>query len=95
MFAAQDLDAWQQGLQFLMADPDGSPSKTQRSPAGNAAAAQPLAAKLKAQEELNERLQQENSMLREMIKRKDTTIAATWLQGGFQELVGNELANLT
>ena len=38
------------------------------------------AQQLKVQEELNERLQQENQMLREMIKRKDATIAAAGLE---------------
>lgn len=63
----EDLEAWQQGLRFLMGDND---AKTAQAPV-----AAPETAQLKAQEELNERLQQENQMLREMIKRKDATIA--------------------
>ena len=67
----QDLEAWQQGLRFLMGDND---AKTAQAPVPA-----PETAQLKAQEELNERLQQENQMLREMIKRKDATIAAAGL----------------
>lgn len=67
----EDLDAWQQGLRFLMGDSDSDAKTAQQGPP----VPSPETAQLKAQEELNERLQQENQMLREMIKRKDATIA--------------------
>jgi hypothetical protein len=44
---------------------------------------------MKDQEELNERLQQENQMLLEMIKRKDATIAAAGLEILFGKTEGD------
>jgi len=60
-----DLEAWQHGLLFLMGDQNGDESPSTKAPE----------TKLKDKEELCERLQQENNMLKEMIKRKDATIA--------------------
>ncbi|CAJ1351341.1 unnamed protein product [Effrenium voratum] len=58
-----DLESWHQGLRFLIGDG-----------AAESATAD-LEQKLKWQEQLIERLQQENNMLREIVKRKDATIA--------------------
>ena len=81
----QDLDAWQQGLRFLMGDSDSDAKTAQQGPT----VPSPETAQLKAQEELNERLQQENQMLREMIKRKDATIAAAGLEILFGKTEGD------
>ncbi|CAE7664600.1 unnamed protein product [Symbiodinium pilosum] len=66
----EDQEAWLQGLRFLVADkgseekiPQGKPSE------------QGLQEKLKLQEQLCEQLRQENNMLRDIVKRKDETIA--------------------
>lgn len=83
----QDLDAWQQGLRFLMGDSDSDAKTAQQGPP----VPSPETAQLKAQEELNERLQQENQMLREMIKRKDATIAAAGLEILFGKTEGDNL----
>ncbi|CAK9090818.1 unnamed protein product [Durusdinium trenchii] len=71
----EDLDSWHQGLRFLMGDESemASPAKESRTESRPEEKASSRAAK--AQEELCERLQQENLMLKEMIKRKDATIA--------------------
>ena len=66
MLRCEDLEAWQHGLLFLMGDQNGDESPSTKAPE----------TKLKDKEELRERLQQENNMLKEMIKRKDATIAA-------------------
>lgn len=71
----EDLEAWQQGLRFLMGDSDTDTKTAQPGPPAPSPQAPETAQQLKVQEELNERLQQENQMLREMIKRKDATIA--------------------
>eukprot|EP00931_Biecheleriopsis_adriatica_P017164 TRINITY_DN123_c0_g2_i1.p1 TRINITY_DN123_c0_g2~~TRINITY_DN123_c0_g2_i1.p1 ORF type:complete len:407 (-),score=126.92 TRINITY_DN123_c0_g2_i1:50-1270(-) len=64
----EDLESWREGLQFLI-----EPQETVAT--GGNAEAEELRQKLEEQESLCERLKRENSMLREIVKRKDATIA--------------------
>lgn len=67
----EDLEAWLHGLRFLVADQGGEVAKA---PQGKSSE-QGLQEKLRLQEQLCEQLRQENSMLRDIVKRKDETIS--------------------
>eukprot|EP00933_Yihiella_yeosuensis_P033532 TRINITY_DN27215_c0_g1_i1.p1 TRINITY_DN27215_c0_g1~~TRINITY_DN27215_c0_g1_i1.p1 ORF type:complete len:452 (+),score=127.24 TRINITY_DN27215_c0_g1_i1:25-1380(+) len=85
----EDLEAWRDGLKFLVQVVSAgtpakrlSPSAMSRAQAGadaavtaaGAALDDELRRRLSLQEQLCERLEQENQMLREIVKRKDATI---------------------
>lgn len=74
--SSEDLESWRDGLKFLVRGPPQANSAA-AAPTGAGATAQDgeLRRRLQLQEELCERLQQENGMLREIVKRKDATIA--------------------
>jgi len=69
--SVEDLVSWRDGLKFLVAEP-AAPRRTAE-PAGGSD--QDLRLQLQLQEELGERLQQENTMLREIVTRKDAIIS--------------------
>lgn len=83
----EDCSTWRDGLKFLagVLPPPGRPQKSLAGRAGTAgevattpppmATAPDWKEQWKQQYEANEKLQKENSMLREVVKRKDTTIA--------------------
>eukprot|EP00930_Biecheleria_cincta_P046672 TRINITY_DN32217_c0_g1_i1.p1 TRINITY_DN32217_c0_g1~~TRINITY_DN32217_c0_g1_i1.p1 ORF type:complete len:473 (-),score=144.53 TRINITY_DN32217_c0_g1_i1:46-1464(-) len=68
--SVEDLLSWRDGLRFLVAEPE--PTRRAEPASRND---QDLRRQLQLQEELCERLQQENAMLREIVTRKDAIIS--------------------
>lgn len=80
----EDLESWRDGLKFLVGGPAALISKAAQSSVPPSPSLQrgrqldetdELRQRLRLQEELCQKLEQENSMLREIVKRKDATIA--------------------